>query len=47
MGPQISVYLQNPGTGLIIGIILHYPVIIGSGLAHLEQLSAISGSGGA
>ena len=46
LGPQISVYLQNPGTILIIGIIFQYPVIIRFGLAHPEQLSAISGSGG-
>ena len=46
LGPQISVYFQNPGTILIIGIILQHPVIIRSDLAHSEQLSAISGSGG-
>ena len=46
LGPQISIYLQNRGTILIIGIIREYPVIIRSGLAHPEQLSAISGSGG-
>ena len=46
LGLQISVYLRNPGTILIIDIILQYLVIIGSGLAHPEQLSSISGSGG-
>ena len=46
LGTQISVYLQNPGTILIIGIILQYPLIIRFGLAHLEQFSTVSGSGG-
>ena len=46
LGIQISVYLQNLGTILIISIILQYPVIIISDLAHPEQLSSISGSGG-
>ena len=45
LGLQISVYLRNPGTILIIGIILQYPVIIRSDRAHPEQLSSISGQG--
>ena len=46
LGLQISVLLRNPGTILIIDILLQYPVIIRSDCAHLEQLSAISGLGG-
>ena len=46
LGPQISIYLQNTNTILIIGIILQYPVIIRSCFAHPEQFSAIWESGG-
>ena len=46
LGPQIPIYLQNTGTILIIGIILQYPVIIRSCLAHPELFSAIWESGG-
>ena len=43
---QISIYLRNPGTILIIGIILQYPVIIRSDRSHPEQLSSVLGSRG-
>ena len=41
LGPQISIYLQNTSTILIIGIILQYLVIIRSCLAHPKQFSAL------
>ena len=43
----MSVSLRNSGTILIIGILLRYPMIIRPDRVHPEQLSAISGSGGA